>query len=446
MPMGPFLIFDKSSLESLNLDEAVMLDNFYMSNITPLFFVECLADLEKAIRSQSTPEQLVGSLAIRTPESQSYPNIHHSTILRGELVGHFDLKTVHGRVMLARGRKVQLEDKKGVIFERSPEAEAVSRWRNGEFLDLERQTARQWRRALTAIDLDSMVKQVMGELGHWRRPRSLADARQMADTIIDNMDAEWLLPFGLNLLGASETIEYVMQNWIRKRRPAIREHLPYFVFMLTINIFFCLVLPAQLLRNVKASHKIDLAYLYYLPFCSVFSSKDNFHAQIVPLFLAPEQTFVNGTELKEDLAKLVAHYESLPEEILKTGLIHFAAHPPEDGAAFLTTRLWDKHLPRWREIKAAPKQPRDPAEEKRLIEEINRQTDSPELRPHNEEDIDTLDYATIVRMVHPKKGRWLRFSEEQIERMVEHEKQKSAGLKTEVEGQSATAGSSSTPQ
>jgi hypothetical protein len=45
-----FLIFDKSSLESLNLDEAVMLDNFFMSNITPLFFVECLADLEKVIR------------------------------------------------------------------------------------------------------------------------------------------------------------------------------------------------------------------------------------------------------------------------------------------------------------------------------------------------------------------------------------------------------------
>jgi len=43
MPMGPSLIFDKSSLESLNLDEAVMMDNFYMSAITPLFFVECLA-------------------------------------------------------------------------------------------------------------------------------------------------------------------------------------------------------------------------------------------------------------------------------------------------------------------------------------------------------------------------------------------------------------------
>jgi len=37
-----------------------------MSTITPLFFVECLADLEKKIFSSSTPEQLVGSLADRT--------------------------------------------------------------------------------------------------------------------------------------------------------------------------------------------------------------------------------------------------------------------------------------------------------------------------------------------------------------------------------------------
>lgn len=424
MPMGPFLIFDKSSLESLNLDEAVMLDNFYMSNITPLFFVECLADLEKAIRSRSTPEQLVGSLAARTPESQSYPNLHHATILRSELAGHFDLKNVLGRVVLAGGRRVQLGDKKGVVFAPSLEEEALSRWIKREFLDLERQIAKQWRHALSAIDLDAMSKQVLSQLGPWRKPKSLADARLMADTIIDCLDPEWLIRFGLDLLGAPETIEYVVHKWLGKRRPPIREHLPYFVLMLTINLFFALVLPTQLLRNVKSSHQVDLAYLYYLPFCSVFTSKDNFHVQTVPLFLGPKQTFVNGAELKEDLAKLVARYESLPEEVLKTGLIHFAAHPPEDAATFLTTRLWDKHLPRWREIAAAPKPPRDLEEERRLVEEINRQTDSPELEPHDEEDIDKMDYATVRRWVYPQKGRWLRFSEEQIQRMLKHEKGK----------------------
>jgi len=72
-----------------------------------------------------------------------------------------------------------------------------------------------------------------------------------------------------------------------------------------------------------------------------------------------------------------------------------------------------------------PKPPRDPEEEKRLVEQINRQTDSPELQPCDEHDIDKMDYATIRRMVYPKKGRWFRFSEEQIQRIAEKEKQKS---------------------
>ena len=67
---------------------------------------------------------------------------------------------------------------------------------------------------------------------------------------------------------------------------------------------------------------------------------------------------------------------------------------------------------------------RDPEEEKRLVEEINRQTDSPELQPSDERDIDKMDYATIRRMVYPRKGRWLRFSEKEIQRISEHEKNK----------------------
>src|SRR3989454_4411173 len=117
MPQGPSLIFDKSALESLNLDEAVLLDNFYRSNIMPLFFVECLADLEKAMRSKSTPEQLVGSLANRTPDVQGNPNVHHLQILQGELSRQFDITRVMGRVALAGGRQVQLGDKTGVIYQ-----------------------------------------------------------------------------------------------------------------------------------------------------------------------------------------------------------------------------------------------------------------------------------------------------------------------------------------
>ena len=418
MAQGPSLIFDKSSLESFNLDEAVLMDNFYMSTMTPLFFVECLADLEKTIRSKSTPEQLVGSLADRTPESQSYPNVHHTTILKAELSRQFELSKVYGRVMLAGGEPVQLGDKKGFVFRQSPEAEALDRWTKRQFVEVERNIAKEWRRSLERVDFDAMVKGVMSELGHWRKPQTLEDAKQIADIIIDNMDPEWLLRFGLNLLGVPEATDWVVGDWIARRRPPLREHAPYFIFILTINIFFCLVLPTQLLRNVKASHHVDLAYLYYLPFCSVFTSKDNFHAQIVPLFLGPMQTFVNGTDFKEDLKKLNAYYSALPEDVLKTGLINFAAFPPDDRD-FFVTRMWDIYLPPWRDIRSRPKRERDPEEEKRVLEEVRQLSESPDLQSHDERDIDKVNYVKLERRVHTRKGKWLRFSEEQIQRMHE---------------------------
>ena len=113
MSQGPSLLFDKSTIESLSVNEAVLLDNFYRSTITPLFFVECLADLEREMRRmRGTPEQLVGSLAERTPDCQSVANLHHMEILKGELSGQFLLDTVLLRPVLPAGKVVELADSK----------------------------------------------------------------------------------------------------------------------------------------------------------------------------------------------------------------------------------------------------------------------------------------------------------------------------------------------
>lgn len=424
MSQGPSLIIDKSSLESLNLDEATLLDNFYRSSITPLFFVECLADLEKAIKSRTTPEQLVGSLAMRTPDAQSCAHAHHRRILGQELSGHLDLSQVFERPMVPHGEPVQLGDKRGIVFHRSPKEEALERWTRGEFLEVERSHAQIWLRAIMRINHGDLVKTITAGIGHWRKPKSLAGAKQMADTIIDNMDPEWLIGFGFELLDIPEAAAYVHGEWTEKRKPPIRDYLPYFTLMLTINILFSLVIQTQLLRNIKQSHQVDLAYLYYVPFCSVFTSKDRFHAQIVPLFMNKRQTFVHGDELKEDLARLVERYAALPEDVRRSGLITFA-HTPTDDTSFLVTRLWDIYLPGWRAFRDYRKPEGDPEEEKKLVEEINRWVDgAPGMVSHNEHDVDELDRVTIARRVKVRKGRWRRFSEEQEQRMWEYEQSK----------------------
>ncbi len=54
---SPMIVFDKSTLQSLNVDEACWLDAFYLPIITPLFFVETLADLEKQVLKGRTPDK-----------------------------------------------------------------------------------------------------------------------------------------------------------------------------------------------------------------------------------------------------------------------------------------------------------------------------------------------------------------------------------------------------
>ena len=138
--IGPITIFDKSALQSLNPDEALWFDWFYKTNITPLFYVETLADLDKQMRGGRTPEHVVGNIAYKTPVIGSELNVHHQTMCLHDLLG----ETVRMKCLpiVGRGRSVKTGDRMGIIFERPPEMEAFERWQRHDFLDVERRYAR----------------------------------------------------------------------------------------------------------------------------------------------------------------------------------------------------------------------------------------------------------------------------------------------------------------
>ena len=88
MPPGPIALFDKSFLQSLSVDESVFFDHFFLSVICPLFYVETLADLEKAIRQGRTPEQEVGMAAQKFTEMSGHPCVRHQQLCLGDLFGN----------------------------------------------------------------------------------------------------------------------------------------------------------------------------------------------------------------------------------------------------------------------------------------------------------------------------------------------------------------------
>jgi hypothetical protein len=123
---------------------------------------------------------------------------------------------------------------------------------------------------------------------------------------------------------------------------------------------------------------------------------------------------VNGLDLKKDLKKLDAYYLKLPDESQRQGLMTYAETPPED-TSFLTTRLWDKYLPAWRD-QSKRVDINDPRLREALAQLMSKVKEAEQSGiPHNETNLENIDHLTIRRQVAMRKGRYRRFTEE-IER------------------------------
>jgi hypothetical protein len=120
---------------------------------------------------------------------------------------------------------VERDGKKGVVFDESPEANAFSRWRRGEFLEIERGMAKEWRAQLSALDLPAMAKGFR-ELGLDKtKCKTLVEARALAKEVVDgegNPFAKIALVFAV--LGVPRHIQRsIMERWsIAGYRPLAR--------------------------------------------------------------------------------------------------------------------------------------------------------------------------------------------------------------------------------
>jgi hypothetical protein len=377
--MGPTTLFDKSFLQSLSLDESVIFDNFFHGVICPLFFIETLADLEKAVRQGRTPEQEVGIIADKTPEMSGLPNVHHSTLALQNLLGQEIV--MDGRVMVAGGRPVKVGDKSGVVFKESPEEEAFGRWQKRDFLHIEREIAKTWRQSLNAIDLNMLASGMRAMGIDSQNCKSLDEAKGIIESFIsrtDNVpDQIKLARLILNAPPVCE--EFAIQAWKERGSRAFSEYAPYAAHVVSVELFFQIALAANLIGTGRSSNRVDIAYLFYLPFCQMFVSSDNLHRRSALYFLRKDQSFIWGPNLKAQLKKLVEHYAPSSNEIAEQGLPGFAPAPPPDDSECLLTQLWDRHMsPSWRDLHK-DRVPRESLQDADLVKELNRFTDAPTL-------------------------------------------------------------------
>tara|TARA_R110001583_G_C5588605_1_gene403573 strand:+ start:62 stop:1303 length:1242 start_codon:yes stop_codon:yes gene_type:complete len=403
--VGPITIFDKSFLQSLNIDESVWFDNFYLVNISPLFYMETLADLAKEMSRGRTPEQIVGEIASKTPEMGGSPNVHHMDLLINNLLGQKII--MDGRPVLAGGIPVMSGEKKGVAFDVSPEAKAYNRWQNREYLEIEREFAQQWRAQVKAMTFERS-KSYAEKLGiDISECKNMNDAYKIASSVAESNSKPFdLIGFVLTSLAVPRELhERIVKRYQISGFPPLTTYAPYVAHVVKVEVFFHICVSRGFISSERPSNKIDIAYLHYLPFCKVFVSGDKLHRSVAPLFMRRDQLFVWGPDLKADLSALNKHYMELPQETKDMGVMSFASKPPKDGD-FLTAKLWDSMGKGWRKPKEVelplPKEGND-----KLLEHIKSFKEVPVTNPdYTEFDIDNLDSVSLQRSVTKKKGSW----------------------------------------
>ena len=406
--MGPITLFDKSFLQSLSIDESVWFDHFFLPSVAPIFYVETLADLNKPTLKGRTREREVSIIAEKFPDMNGMPCAHHTDLCISNLLGRSVPMT--GQIPVSRGRSVKYAGKTGAVLQQSLESEAFSRWQDNEFHEIERLYAHSWRQALQNLDLREVAGFFQALGINEKSCNNLQDANNLARAILHDMDKQSeLMPSALIFLDIPYHLHQDIQKcWSIAGHPPLFEYAPYAAFVLTVELFFYIALAANLISSKRPSNHVDIAYLFYLPFCMMFVSNDRIHKSCAPLFLRDNQEFVWGQDLKKNLSQINTHYLQLPETTKEKGVITFSSDLPqiEDH---LMERLWNRLLPKLQEMKEGDTPNRSTAKPtlEEIMEEIKVMENAPPLSPEEIDfDPQNIDAVIIERRTRRIKGSW----------------------------------------
>lgn len=345
--MGPIVILDKSTFQSLSKREHLFLRKHFKENLTPILGLELLGDLRKETHGSKTAEEKVTELAEKFGGSGPVTNVDYRTLCVESLLGnHFPLD---GRIIPQSARSVQdAEGGWGVVINLSPLNQAILRWRRGEFEEFEREFAAFWREATRNFDFDSFRDQL--NVHHVILPKvynftELKETvgRLLATPTHQDVWLSWLL----DQLSVSEEYEIAIRaRWNGSPSVLLKDFSPYSWHCLRVLLMLLVGTRHRLLRW-QPTNLLDAQYLYYLPFCMVFISGDRLHHDLAPLLVRDDQSFVVGEELKADLKRLSEFSDSLSEAERNKLAYALGFHPPPKKDS-VVHQLWKKYMRPWR--------------------------------------------------------------------------------------------------
>jgi len=398
--MGPTIILDKSSLQALSKKELILLNKLYLVNIPPVLTLEILADLKKTNDPSALNEKTVIEIANKLIQKDNAVNAHYLNLVISSLMGvdYIDSRKPH----IGGAKKVK--DKNGKVgfhIVETPEQIAIKNWQRGEFTEAEKVLATQWRKYSKGIDLLELKK-------HWSSIKTIYPECKDFNNLLDisdfwlsnpSMQSQLLFAMLEELRLEQHLASSIFYRWESGEFNLLKDFAPYFNFVTKIDTAFRLGLVYDLITT-RPTNRIDCEYLYYAPFCNVFSSRDNFHKSFAPLFLSDDQTFIDGDELKKDLKLIIEMLEKEDSELNIDWNVQFSLEPPNNEDS-LTYQMWKKYFPSW-----SPgwfyRKSDYPKNDKKVSQELNEKVNTLEeleFDPLEKFNDDEIDFITIERQI-----------------------------------------------
>jgi hypothetical protein len=301
--------------------------------------MEILGDLKKDFEPErKSSVEIVSEFATKLFPMQSVVNGYYRSLIRIELEGKEI--PLDGRPFLQMEKLVQAEDgSKGYIVKETEEEVAIHKWKGGEFSEADHLLSQIWRNVTTREDVLKNLQKILKDLSI-PKINTLNDLDLSVEEFISNLNfQDQLLAHIIGFYG-DDTIDGVklFNRWISDGKLPLKAFLPYACHCLKVDLLFLFGLKNELV-GVKPTNKVDLEYLFYLPFCNVFTSNDKIHKQLVPLIIRKDQIFVVGEDLKKDLKNLVQYLDGTDLEIKRK----FSSSPPMIETS-LTFQIWKRYL------------------------------------------------------------------------------------------------------
>lgn len=330
-------------LNAVELEELSL--HFYLV-CTPVLVREIIADLRKDASSGRLPEEVVRTIAAKMCTAHGIQPANFRKLAIGNLCGASVPMIGQVPVDPSAPNVHVSADGKGLLYDSVPEQNMWELWAGGDFSSEDRDVANSWREGLEKVDLRAIGK-------NWKQFANLRfggtrNLRELVDRV-DGMLADpkpdvqlELMGITLSFLRAPDTVKNIAFRVLLDRPGVLLTQLaPFAASVSRLYLTFVGGLARGFI-GPRASHYVDLQYLFYAPFCMAFASADKFHREMW-CATSGVNTFVWGQDLKDDLARRAQLRKDMTEEQRKERSEAYGFYPIElEGSP--VNELWKTYM------------------------------------------------------------------------------------------------------